>query len=147
MARLALSAALLLSSLTTAAHAQSTDDPEVQAAADEAGVPIDALMGAMASTGLGPRTYLMAVGELAPVVPFTVWDRLAECESNGRWAANTGNGYEGGLQFDLRTWRAYGGIGHPAQASRATQIAVAERLRAARGFVPWPVCSRRLGLR
>ena len=38
-----------------------------------------------------------------------VWDRLAECESGGNWATNTGNGYYGGLQFSLGTWRAYGG--------------------------------------
>ncbi|MEV7182442.1 transglycosylase family protein, partial [Kitasatospora sp. NPDC093679] len=34
------------------------------------------------------------------------WDRIAACESGGRWHLNTGNGYYGGLQFDQRTWRA-----------------------------------------
>ena len=29
------------------------------------------------------------------------WDRLAQCESGGNWAANTGNGYYGGIQFSL----------------------------------------------
>ena len=33
------------------------------------------------------------------------WDRIAQCESGGNWAANTGNGYYGGLQFNPGTWR------------------------------------------
>src|SRR6267154_1653615 len=32
------------------------------------------------------------------------WDRVAQCESGGNWAANTGNGYYGGLQFTQSTW-------------------------------------------
>jgi hypothetical protein len=81
---------------------------------------------------------------------YGVWDRLAACESTGNWHANTGNGFFGGVQFDRQTWLAYGGGVYAARAdlaSRAAQIAVAERLRASRGFAPWPVCSRRLGLR
>ena len=27
------------------------------------------------------------------------WDAIAQCESGGNWAINTGNGYFGGLQF------------------------------------------------
>nr|WP_216658599.1 resuscitation-promoting factor [Nocardioides sp. zg-1230] len=77
----------------------------------------------------------------------TVWDSLAQCESGGNWAINTGNGYYGGLQFNLGTWRAYGGTGYPHQASRETQIAVATRLRdAAGGYGSWPSCSAKLGL-
>ena len=57
----------------------------------------------------------------------TVWDALAQCESGGNWAINTGNGYYGGLQFNLGTWHAYGGSGYPHQNSREAQIAVAER--------------------
>ena len=47
----------------------------------------------------------------------TVWDALAQCESGGNWAINTGNGYYGGLQFNLGTWQAYGGSGLPSQAT------------------------------
>jgi hypothetical protein len=78
-----------------------------------------------------------------------VWDQLARCESGGNWAINTGNGYYGGLQFSLSTWQAYGGGAYaprPDLATREEQIAVAERLRAARGYSPWPACSRKLGL-
>jgi uncharacterized protein YabE (DUF348 family) len=77
----------------------------------------------------------------------TVWDSLAQCESGGNWAINTGNGYYGGLQFNLGTWQAYGGTGLPSNASRETQIAVATRLRdAAGGYGSWPSCSAKLGL-
>ena len=73
----------------------------------------------------------------------TVWDRIAQCESGGNWAANTGNGYYGGLQFSLGTWQAYGGSGLPSNASRETQIAIAEKVRnASGGYGAWPVCGR-----
>ncbi len=81
----------------------------------------------------------------------TVWDRLAQCESGGNWAIvsqPTGK-YMGGLQFDYQTWHAYGGgefAEYPHHATREQQIAVAERLRAARGYHPWPACSKKLGL-
>ena len=79
----------------------------------------------------------------------TVWDQLAQCESGGNWAINTGNGYYGGLQFSYGTWLGYGG-GEFAEyahlATREQQIIVAERLHAARGFAPWPACSAKLGL-
>jgi resuscitation-promoting factor RpfB len=77
----------------------------------------------------------------------SVWDRLAQCESGGNWSINTGNGYYGGLQFSLSTWRAYGGSGYPHQNSRAQQIAIAQKLQAAAGWGQWPACSSKLGLR
>ena len=71
----------------------------------------------------------------------TVWDAIAQCESGGNWAANTGNGYYGGLQFSLSTWQAYGGSGLPSENSREQQIAIAERVRAASGgYGAWPNC-------
>jgi uncharacterized protein YabE (DUF348 family) len=77
----------------------------------------------------------------------TVWDQLAQCESGGNWAINTGNGYYGGLQFNLGTWQAYGGTGLPSNNSRETQIAIATKLRdASGGYGAWPGCARALGL-
>jgi uncharacterized protein YabE (DUF348 family) len=77
----------------------------------------------------------------------TVWDRLAQCESGGNWAINTGNGYYGGLQFNIGTWQAYGGSGLPSQASRETQIAIATKVRdASGGYGAWPACAASLGL-
>lgn len=77
----------------------------------------------------------------------TVWDALAQCESGGNWAINTGNGYYGGLQFNLGTWQAYGGSGLPSNASRETQIAIATKVRdASGGYGAWPGCAASLGL-
>lgn len=74
------------------------------------------------------------------------WDALAQCESGGNWATNTGNGYTGGLQFSSTTWAAYGGTGSAADASREQQIAVAEQVQAAQGWGAWPSCASQLGL-
>jgi hypothetical protein len=77
----------------------------------------------------------------------TVWDALARCESGGNWAINTGNGYYGGLQFSLGTWRSYGGTGLPSQHTREYQIMIATRLRnASGGYGAWPACAASLGL-
>lgn len=75
-----------------------------------------------------------------------VWDSLAECESGGNWAINTGNGYAGGLQFSPGTWAAYGGTGSAANASREQQIAVAQKVQAGQGWGAWPACAAKLGL-
>jgi hypothetical protein len=74
------------------------------------------------------------------------FERLAQCESGGNWSINTGNGYYGGLQFNLGTWRGVGMSGYPHQASKATQIAAGQKLHSQRGWSPWPSCSRKLGL-
>ncbi len=105
-----------------------------------------------------PVDKIVKVGTKAPPAPASppanyaggnsVWDRLAQCESGGNWAINTGNGYYGGLQFSLSTWRAYGGPGYPHQQSRETQIAIATKLRDANGgsYGSWPSCASKLGL-
>lgn len=77
----------------------------------------------------------------------TVWDKLAWCESTGNWAANTGNGYYGGVQFSKSSWKAVGGEGLPSDASREEQIMRAEKLLAVQGWGAWPACSKKLGLR
>lgn len=71
------------------------------------------------------------------------WDAVAACESGGNWAINTGNGYYGGLQFTLGTWRSNGGSGMPHQASKDEQIRVAEATLRSQGIGAWPVCGRR----
>ena len=71
------------------------------------------------------------------------WDAVAACESGGNWAINTGNGYYGGLQFALGTWRGNGGSGMPHNASRAEQIRVAENVLQTQGIGAWPVCGQR----
>ncbi len=86
----------------------------------------------------------------AQAAPDATWDRVAQCESGGRWDINTGNGYHGGLQFSPRTWAGFGGkefapVAH--QATREEQIVVAERVLAKQGWNAWPVCSRKTGVR
>jgi hypothetical protein len=71
------------------------------------------------------------------------WDQVARCESGGNWAINTGNGYQGGLQFSAGTWSSHGGGQYAPAAHLATkdeQIAVAERVLATQGKGAWPVC-------
>jgi uncharacterized protein YabE (DUF348 family) len=67
----------------------------------------------------------------------TVWDKIAQCESGGNWHINTGNGYYGGLQFSLATWRSVGGAGLPSDASREEQIKRAKILQARSGWGQW----------
>jgi resuscitation-promoting factor RpfB len=69
-----------------------------------------------------------------------MWDRIAECESSGNWSINTGNGYYGGLQFDIQTWLGAGGGDFASRAdlaSREEQITVANRVYEDRGLQPW----------
>lgn len=75
----------------------------------------------------------------------TDWDALARCESGGKWNTQTGNGFGGGLQFTDSTWKAFGGRGEPEHATKAQQIAVAERVKAKQGMKAWPTCSKKTG--
>jgi hypothetical protein len=103
------------------------------------------------------RRLLAALTAVAVLVPATAqaktrWqavrpfndklNRMAECESNRRWHINTGNGYYGGLQFDLSTWQSVKGRGMPHRNSRLEQKYRAVLLIGRRGFQPWPVCGR-----
>lgn len=90
-------------------------------------------------------------GASAPAVAGdSVWDQIAQCESTGNWAINTGNGFSGGLQFTPSTWAGFGGTEYAPAAHMATreqQIAVAKRVQAAQGWGAWPACTSKLGLR
>jgi LysM repeat protein len=89
----------------------------------------------------------VSVDNDAPAVPSgSVWDQLAQCESGGNWQINTGNGYYGGLQFSLGSWKAVGGSGYPHEHSREEQIRRGEILQSKQGWGAWPACSRKLGL-
>lgn len=75
-----------------------------------------------------------------------VWAKLAQCESGGNPATNTGNGFYGMYQFTLETWQALGGTGYPHEADAATQTAMAKKLQAQAGWGQWPGCADKLGL-
>jgi resuscitation-promoting factor RpfB len=97
-----------------------------------------------------PKTTAPAPAPVTTVPPVTSglnWDALAQCESGGNWAINTGNGYYGGLQFSASTWISNGGGVYAPTANLATkaqQIAIATKLYAARGAAPWPTCGKYL---
>jgi hypothetical protein len=127
---------------TSASHAAEELHPS--AVPTPAAAPMEATLHSAAGPPAAP-----APQGVVTYVGTSVWDDLARCESGGNWAINTGNGYYGGLQFSLGTWQQYGGAefaAYPHQATREEQIIVAERLRAVRGYAPWPACRAKLGL-
>ncbi|MGW5196749.1 transglycosylase family protein [Streptomyces spiralis] len=102
-----------------------------------------ALAGVAGAAVAGP---LMAAGN-ASAATASEWDAVAQCESGGNWSINTGNGFYGGLQFTNSTWAAYGGTAYASRADLATkaqQIAVAEKVLAGQGKGAWPVCGKGL---
>lgn len=96
-----------------------------------------ALIGAFAAVTMA-MTMLFSAGTAR--ADSMNWDAVAQCESGGNWAANTGNGHYGGLQFKQATWSSNGGFGSPALASREEQIRVAENVLASQGPGAWPTC-------
>lgn len=91
---------------------------------------------------------MMVLVPTANAASDATWDKLAQCESGGNRSINTGNGYYGGLQFSPTTWKAFGGAEYAPsahQATRAEQIAVAEKVLAGQGWNAWPSCSKKTG--
>ena len=88
-----------------------------------------------------PKPAAANTGAAAPaMMNEAMWDKIAQCESGGNWSINSGNGYYGGLQFDIQTWIGAGGGAYAPNASQATkaqQIDIANRVYADRGLQPW----------
>jgi len=88
-----------------------------------------------------PQAEAANTGAGAPaMMNEAMWDKIAQCESTGNWSINSGNGYYGGLQFDIQTWIGAGGGAYAPNASLATkaqQIDIANRIYAERGLSPW----------
>jgi hypothetical protein len=105
---------------------------------------------AAAGAVVGASAAMLSVNPgTAGAATTATWDRLAQCESGGDWAADYGNDLYGGLQLSPHTWKYYGGIQYtprPDEATRPEQILVAQRLLEDASWKPWPVCSRRLHL-
>ena len=108
-----------------------------------AGIPAERGPAEQAATTLPPPP--------APVIEhYDIWIRMAQCESGGNWQINTGNGYYGGIQFALTSWRAVDGdefAAYPHQATMEEQMIAGERLLDIQGWGAWPTCARKLGLR
>jgi peptidoglycan hydrolase-like protein with peptidoglycan-binding domain len=80
-----------------------------------------------------------------PAEAKAILDQIAQCESGGDPTIESRDGrYFGKYQFSLATWEAMGGTGNPAEASEATQDALAYKLFQERGTAPWPSCSKQL---
>jgi LysM repeat protein len=127
-------------------------NPYLVGEADDAGRGASAASAAAAGVAtIGAVLGGAALGAApAAAAPDHAWDKLAECESSGRWDINTGNGYYGGLQFYQPTWKGFGGLEFAPRADLATreqQIRVAERTLAGQGWNAWPQCSRKAGVR
>ncbi|AJF65548.1 transglycosylase family protein [Streptomyces vietnamensis] len=93
-------------------------------------------------TGVAVAAPLLTAGT-ASAATTAEWDTVAQCESGGNWSINTGNGFYGGLQFTNSTWAAFGGTAYAPRAdlaSKAQQIAVAEKVLAGQGKGAWPSC-------
>jgi len=89
-----------------------------------------------AAAAAGANTGAAAPGMMNEAM----WDKIAQCESTGNWSINSGNGYYGGLQFNIQTWIGAGGGAYAPNASLATkaqQIDIANRIYAQRGLQPW----------
>ncbi|WP_063753397.1 transglycosylase family protein [Streptomyces sp. NRRL S-87] len=134
----ALLCAAVLALLPTAARAADAAAAPPPPAPGPAGV---GLVGSKGTIGSGP-------GDCGPGGQWP-WDCVADCESSGRWHADTGNGFYGGLQFGQPTWAGHGGLRFAPRADLATreqQIRVAEDLLAVQGWEAWPTCAKRYGL-
>ncbi|WP_434618195.1 transglycosylase family protein [Arthrobacter sp. A5] len=102
--------------------------------------PAAAAPAAAAPAAAAPAAAAPAAAAAPPVMNAAMWDKIAQCESGGNWAINTGNGYYGGLQFDNSSWLANGGGQYAPRADLATreqQIAVANTYYAKAGLSPW----------
>jgi uncharacterized protein YabE (DUF348 family) len=93
------------------------------------------------------------VEEAIPYVEFygtkynPLWDKMANCETGGNWAAS-GERYQGGLGIYFQNWNHYGGREFAptgGQATKYEQIIVAERIREEHGWRAWG-CAKTIGL-
>ena len=117
----------------------------LQRAAAAAAGPV--LVPSAPSSSQSPSSLPVAASSYPATSGGVNWSAIAACESGGNWGTNTGNGYYGGLQFSEGTWLANGGGQYASRAdlaSREQQIAIANKLYAARGSSPWPVCGQYL---
>ena len=87
-------------------YAEATEAAEAAARATQRG-------GGVESSGGGRPADYSSGG--------STWDSIAQCESGGNWAINSGNGYYGGLQFSQSTWEAAGGLAYAPRADLASR--------------------------
>ncbi|MEV6977393.1 transglycosylase family protein [Kitasatospora sp. NPDC093806] len=107
------------------------------------------ILRSLACLPLAAACATLFTAQEASAASIATWDKMAQCEASGNWAANTGNGYYGGLQFAASTWTGFGGTAYAPRADLATryqQIEIAEKVLKVQGTNAWPYCSRVVGL-
>ena len=122
---------------------QADQAVEAQVAAQAAAVQAQA-----AATAAAKAKAARVVTAVAVTAPATgdAFTQLRYCEAGGDYTRNSGNGYYGAYQYSIGSWDNFGGYARPDLAPAAVQDAKAEADQAARGWSPWPACSRKLGL-
>lgn len=145
MARLVVGLVLLVAGTATSVYASEED---MGGGADLTGV--DGSDQASETADVVPDLTVGSSVAQQPVLS-GAWRALAMCESTlDPRAVSPGGTYRGWFQFDQPTWVSAGGLAFASRADLASpsdQLTAAKRLQARRGWAPWPVCSRRLGLR
>jgi hypothetical protein len=83
----------------------------------------------------------------------SAWLAAALCVhgKEGSWTANTGNGYFGGMQFDMASWYGWPVYGErfasrPDLATPAEQLLASYRYWKVSGWHPWPNTAHACGL-
>lgn len=115
-------------------------------------IALDGYLATVTTTTTAPPAAVVRAPRAEPATAGADrWDRLAQCESGGRWDyPPVAGGFSGGIMFHVGTWRAMGGEEFAPdawQATRDQQIVVAERVLAVSGWGAWPGCSTALGWR
>lgn len=121
-----------------------------EAAEAEARAQAEAQAQALAQAKAKTKVRVLPLAGPGPALG-DAWYQLRMCESGNTYERNSGNGYYGAYQFNISTWRSNAPDGwqdvRPDQAPPAIQDQAALNLYNARGWSPWPACSRKLGLR
>ncbi|MET8755440.1 peptidoglycan DD-metalloendopeptidase family protein [Streptomyces sp. NPDC004667] len=99
------------------------------------------------TAGIGASIPLTLAGP-ASAATDSAWDKIAKCESDGKWNLPSGHASStGGLQIQKPTWDDYKGTDfaeYPYQATKEQQIAVAERILNGQGPKAW-TCNAKTG--
>lgn len=132
------------SDFTTNASANTTATTAAKTTTAVTSVKKDlARLATTAAAAAGLVAAPLMSGPAANAATVEQWDQVAACESGGDWQINTGNGYQGGLQFSPETWAGHGGTQYAPSADQATkeqQIEIAENVLASQGAGAWPNC-------
>lgn len=100
--------------------------------------------------GAGVVVTPIAFASSSSAATASEWDCIAKYESGSVWNLPYGDADStGGLQIQDRTWADFGGLSiapHAYQATKAQQIAVAEKILAAQGQSAWTTNGRCGGL-